>query len=585
MDNINNSNQNQQFTPTPTPTPTYAPTPVQYTKPPYATPAGSINPTGYAPAGGANSTVGQVSNPTAYNNPVAALQKKKKEFMPAKMFDVVFAALFFVCSFLTVNFAFYNGMNLGATIAFAVTFAVTTVYFSRTGIKFTPFGIICGVLSLAGSIVFSVYRDEGINTVLFLTCIVLFIIYLCEISGNFFISTGSYRMIFDFFGNTVANTFDNIPASFKSYSNFFKRKDKSSNVAYVFVGIIIAIPVLIFIVPLLMSSDAAYQNMMQSIISNIGTTIFQLVLSIIAFPFVLSFLVSLKNKARKPQQPKPAADTKIIPSAMAGAFLSAISFFYLTYLISQLAYFFSAFSGILPEGYKFTQSEYARRGFFEMCTICFINLCILIATMLFTKQKDNKLSIYNRIVCSFICLFSLLLVITALSKMFMYIDCYGMTKLRLTTSIFMVTVLAVILIMFARIYIIRVPYMSMIITTVAAVTVVSAFANLDGIIAKYNVDAYMNGKLDKVDVDYLSTLSYAAVPEIERLVGAEDKNVATEAKDELIRWSHAVFYYGNEDIDGDFRSFNSTTSKAVSILEKYKDKEVDCNYDKYGCDY
>ena len=476
-------------------------------------------------------------------------------------------------------------MNLGATIAFVVTFAVTTGYFSQNGIRFTPFGIICGVLSLVGSIAFSVYRDEEINMILFFTCIALFIIYLCEISGNFFNSTGNYRMIFDFFGNTVANTFDNIPASFKSYSDFFKRKGKGSNIAYVFVGIIIAIPVLIFIVPLLMSSDAAYQNMMQNIISNIGTTIFQIVLSFVAFPFALSFLVSLKNKARKPEQPKLESDTKVIPSAMAGAFLSAISFFYLTYLISQLAYFFSAFSGILPEGYKFTQSEYARRGFFEMCTICFINLCILIAAMLFTKQKDNKLSVYNRIVCSFICLFSLLLVITALSKMFMYIDCYGMTKLRLTTSIFMVTVLAVILIMFARIYIVRVPYMSMIITVVAAVTVVSAFANLDGIIAKHNVDAYLSGKLDKVDVNYLSTLSYAAVPELERLTDAQDKNVAKQAENELTSWAHSVFDYDNEDVDGDFRSFNSTTSKAVSILEKYKDKKVDYDYNSYGYGY
>ena len=43
--------------------------------------------------------------------------------------------------------------------------------------------------------------------------------------------------------------------------------------------------------------------------------------------------------------------------------------------------------------------------------------------------------------------------------------------------------------------------------------------NIDGMIANYNVDAYLSGDLSSVDVEALRNLDYAAVPALSRLEG------------------------------------------------------------------
>lgn len=48
------------------------------------------------------------------------------------------------------------------------------------------------------------------------------------------------------------------------------------------------------------------------------------------------------------------------------------------------------------------------------------------------------------------------------------------------------------------------------------------WADVDTVVARYNVQAYQSGQLDRVDVDYLTTLSAGAVPYIAQL--AEEGN-------------------------------------------------------------
>ena len=50
-------------------------------------------------------------------------------------------------------------------------------------------------------------------------------------------------------------------------------------------------------------------------------------------------------------------------------------------------------------------------------------------------------------------------------------------------------------------------------------------------IAKYNVNAYQTGKLERVDFEVLERLGDAALIHVERLTDAEDGAVAEQAKE------------------------------------------------------
>ena len=109
---------------------------------------------------------------------------------------------------------------------------------------------------------------------------------------------------------------------------------------------------------------------------------------------------------------------------------------YLIFLIAQLPYFFSAFAGLLPEG--FTYAEYARRGFFELIAVAAINLGLL----LFAKCCTVKKAAGRKLLAGLLCGATLLLLITAARKLALYIGILGLTRLRLWAGWAMVLVAA-----------------------------------------------------------------------------------------------------------------------------------------------
>ncbi|MBO5746174.1 MAG: DUF4173 domain-containing protein, partial [Clostridia bacterium] len=60
-----------------------------------------------------------------------------------------------------------------------------------------------------------------------------------------------------------------------------------------------------------------------------------------------------------------------------------------------------------------------------------------------------------------------------------------------------------------------------------------SLTNVDGFIAKYNVDRYIEGSLKTVDVDALYELSDAATPEMVRLAKELDKRLGTDISKEI----------------------------------------------------
>ena len=111
---------------------------------------------------------------------------------------------------------------------------------------------------------------------------------------------------------------------------------------------------------------------------------------------------------------------------------------YLLFFAVQARYLFGAFARRLPEG--FIVSEYARRGFFELCRVMALNFALL---WLVTRTADHgtREEPALRQVCLLLLAESLLFAAVAASKLGLYIDCFGFTPLRFQ-SLWLVAVLA-----------------------------------------------------------------------------------------------------------------------------------------------
>jgi hypothetical protein len=256
-----------------------------------------------------------------------------------------------------------------------------------------------------------------------------------------------------------------------------------------------------------------------------------------------------------------------IPSAAVYAPLLLLNALYLVFFAVMTTYLVSGFSQKLPAGYD-TYAEYARRGFFELCFIAAINLFALGFAWLLSKRAAGGHPKPLRIIGGMLTALTLLLIATAASKMLMYVDSYGLSRLRLYTLWFMLVLACVFIVLL--IWHLR-PFNAGKPIAIACVILFLALvlSNTDGIIAKHNVESYLDGKTERVDVVMLSELSDAAVPALKTLSEkAPDKRVRSKAKTALAqRFIHGVFT-ADDYRDLPYMSFNLQSEKARALLDR-----------------
>ena len=156
--------------------------------------------------------------------------------------------------------------------------------------------------------------------------------------------------------------------------------------------------------------------------------------------------------------------------------------------------------------------------------------------------------------------------------MMLYIDSFGMTRLRILTSVFMVFLAVLFLAVIAHLLVPKVPYMKIAVVAATVLVLATCYADVDRLIASYNVSAYQTGKLEEIDTDTLEELSSdAAIPYIMKLANDADLSVRYDVQ-ELLHWEmveHGIeaTASGTFEIENyDWRSFNLPEFRARQLL-------------------
>lgn len=486
---------------------------------------------------------------------------EKKLYKPVEKKDIIFMLLFFVVSFLGVCLGLWGDMHLGLTISYFALFGVTTAYCFK---KANGFAIACGILSLAGSTVFTLFNDLYINPIMFILIVGLYTVYTLGISDTFNFKQGSFKMLFDLFLGVSIRPFDGLGDVFGGVKEYAKAQKKSLGGI---VGVLVAIPFLAVIIPLLVSSDAAFEGLVSGVIKNVGIVILQLIIALVITPYFFSFAYEKRMKLNK-REGKLNIKTRVVSASACTSFLSMISVVYVVYLFSQLAYFFSAFKGILPADYKYTASAFARRGFFEMFAICVINVLIVSLVSMLSKKKSTIIKLLS----TFISLFSVLMIAIALQKMKLNVSIYGLSKNRVMVTVFMVMILVAIAFFILHIFVPKISYMQPIIIVCSVIFMALAFSNVDAKIAEYNINAYESGQIENLDIDALANMSDSSIPYVVELMNSKDDEVAKKAARTVVELYNYTY---TDDEKNDLRSFNLAHKKAVLYVKDTPHKLLD----------
>lgn len=442
-----------------------------------------------------------------------------KPLFDLKKRDAVFAVSAIVVGIFTALFGVFGGFALGYLLSAVMLLILLGVYFSK-GAKAHPFAVVCGVLSLTTNAVFICTTNGSVR---FFGVIVGLLLSLVCFDGLINGAVKGNRATFGIF-RSAASTVSNVGIAVRSLLS--NGKDEKKTVRKVLVGLVCAMPVLAVVIPLLLASDDAFRGMMTNLFSNTAQTVFKVLFGLALSLFVMAYGFSLRSG----RIPNPKEKTRNgIEDAYLISFLSAIAVCYLLYLFSQLAYFFSAFSGFLPDG-EITYAQYARKGFFEMCAIALINLFIVFISLLIAKKKNGNVCHGIKALATFIAVFTLIIIATAISKMVLYIGVYGMTVLRLTTSSFMVFFAIVFISVIGRIYIRKINVIKTALIAAGCIVLVLGTVNVNAVCAKYNYESYRSGRLETIDVVAINELGYEGIPYLVKLATDQDGDIAWVAK-------------------------------------------------------
>lgn len=548
----------------------------------YASPA--PNPYQPAPNGAppAPAVTPSISAPPPITQEQYEAMMGKPKRLPLSKGDTAFAIIAVAVCILCAVFGLFGGMALGYAATVVSATLLMGIYLTKGG-RLSALAVVCGLLALGLGAVFVCTTNGSVR---FFATVVGFLLGLCACHS---IAVGPAV------GNrhtagiaiTAAATIGNIGLAVRSL--FSGENGEKKAIGKALLGLACSLPIVAIVLPLLLESDYAFKGMMDNLFADAAGTIFKSIFGIgLAFPLV-SYGLSLKHK-----RTFTLGESRFggIEGVYILSFLSVISVVYLLYLFSQLAYFFSAFQGFLPEG-DITVAQYARKGFFEMCVIAVINLALVIAAMCLAKKKDGKVGHPIKAVCSFISLFTLVIIATAISKMVLYIGSFGMTVLRLTTSAFMVFLAVVFLALMGRIYIRRINAVKTALITAAVILLALGVCNVNAVCARYNYEAWQNGTLEEtIDVGALYELGDEGIPYLVKLADCTDVVVSDAARgylQEAFQWDYFEDAYDLElptikelkalEENSGFSHYSIPRQQAYDSLYTYLDQHPEMIYE------
>ena len=150
--------------------------------------------------------------------------------------------------------------------------------------------------------------------------------------------------------------------------------------------------------------------------------------------------------------------------------------------------------------------------------------------------------------------------------MAMYIGSYGLTRLRVLTTVIMVFLAITTALVCIWLYLPKLQYMKAVMLLALSIGAAVLWLDVDTQVAKYNVDHYLSGNLQNVDVHYLVELGPGAVEYLDVLANCDDPYYSAWSK-KLLK----DYYIAPAN---DFREMTYVNQKAWEILEPYHPAET-----------
>ena len=299
------------------------------------------------------------------------------------------------------------------------------------------------------------------------------------------------------------------------------RKGSSRRAMALLLAAVVLVPLLAVVLPLLLSADPVFDAMLSGfsrwVSRHLSGVLGRVCWGAAVGLFLYSLLYFLRHGGRGTETALTKADSRPfrVDALAPGAVLVILDGVYAFFLGVQSSVLFGGRSYLDQVGMSYAQ--YARSGFFQLVWVVAINLAVLLAALRLCAPGKGRRAV--QVLSTLLVAESGVLLLSAVWRMSLYVAAYGLSRLRVMVY-WGIALLAVFLVAaLLKIWKQRFGFFKVFFAACLLGWLILNFVCVDGIIARYNVSRYLDGSLPQVDVHYLTTLSYEALPALERLPG------------------------------------------------------------------
>lgn len=323
-------------------------------------------------------------------------------------------------------------------------------------------------------------------------------------------------------------------------------------------GALLAAPLLLIFGGLFASADAGFDRYAGLVVSFWSEDLLTHLAFALAFGWIAAGLLSGVRAKRLPD-PLSGFTPPRLGSEETAMVLGLLALLFLTFVGFQLGYLFGG-REVIEATSGLTIAEYARRGFFELMMVGVVTIGVLLVGDAVTT--DRRLF---RWLAAVLVACVLVILISAVHRLMLYTDAFGLTVDRIAAAAVMAWVAAV-LVLFAGTVLRerRLPFSSG--AVIAGIVTAFALVIIDPgeVAARSNLDRAAAG-VREPDVAYLSRLGADAVPTIvERFAELPPEAGCALGQSLLSRWLDEG---GRPADDSDWRTWNAAEAKARRAVQ------------------
>jgi hypothetical protein len=324
-------------------------------------------------------------------------------------------------------------------------------------------------------------------------------------------------------------------------------------------GLALAAPLVALFGGLFMAADAVFRNLVTTAVPPLEHPLGQTVVALAVAWLAAGLLRDLLASREERRLLSPAALRDRVPALSLaptelGIALGALNALFLAFVLVQLRYLFGG-KDLVEARAHLTYAQYARHGFFELLAVSALVLLVLLAADVLLREKGRRGQTVIRLLSAGLVALVFVVVASALERMRLYEQAYGLTELRLY-AVGVILWLGLVFLWFSVTVLggRRNLFATGAVIAGFAATAALNVANPDAIIARTNVDR------PRIDVAFVAGLSDDAVPALLEALPTLRPDVRQAIAAELLRRSEK---------SGDWRSFNLARLKANSLLRSH----------------